>query len=85
MPPNGPSVTPEVGQVWKRRGGKQRVRIARRWTICACDSPVMHHYMPEHNAGSVDAIRCLPTHGGSWWTVVPELLARYDLEADDAR
>lgn len=67
------------GQVWHRIGGKQIVRIARVWTICGCDSPTMHHHMPEHGAEPVTALRANPTHGGSWWTVEPEFLARYEL------
>jgi hypothetical protein len=76
---------PVVDETWARIGGKERVRIGRIWTICACDSPTMHGYRPEHWAGSVDAVRCHPRHGGpSWWTVMPEFLKRYECVADES-
>lgn len=71
----------EVGQMWRRIGGKQRVSIRRVWTICGCDSDVMHAYRPEHGSAAVTALRARPTHGGEWWTVAPEFLKRYQLDS----
>jgi hypothetical protein len=70
---------PTVGEVWKRCGMKERVRVERIYAICACDRPVMHLPIEEHGNGSVDAINVQPLHGGSWWwTVMPEFLRRFE-------
>ena len=73
---------PKVGEIWKRRGMRERVRIGRVWTICGCDSVVMHAFREDHDACKVGAVRCHPRHGGkAWWTLVPEFLARFDRES----
>jgi hypothetical protein len=73
----------EVGQLWGRAGGRECVRVMRVWTICDCDSPVMHAYNPAHDGGSVEAVRCKPLHGGKeWWTTLPEFLPRFERSTD---
>lgn len=83
----GAVITPVVGEVWKRREGRERVRIGRVWDICGCDGPMMHGVRPEHDAEPDTMVRCHPLHGGKgWFTVVPEFLARFDrIDADPSR
>jgi hypothetical protein len=66
--PPGGSVAPAVGQIWHRRGGRERVEITRAW-----DSTI---------AGTVPtpAVRCRPLHGGKqWWAYVTDFLERFDV------
>lgn len=79
--PTEQSTAVEVGQRWHRINMRERVEVTRIWEICACDEPVMHGYVAEHGAGSVQAIRCRPLHGGAeWFTTVPEFLRRFEQE-----
>ena len=75
---------PKVGEIWRRKGMKLRVRIGRVWTICGCDSVVMHAFREDHGAHLVGAVRCHPCHGGkAWWALVPDFLERFDREEPD--
>ena len=80
------TTVPAVGEKWRRIGGKQVVVIHRVWTICGCDSVTMHAYDPRHDGAYEEiALRALPTHGGSWWTVLPEFLKRFEQADTDGR
>jgi hypothetical protein len=65
MPPE-----PSKGQIWLRRGGRERVEIMHAW---------------GSTMGGT-AVRCRPLHGGrEWWAYVPDFIERFDLEPIDAR
>ena len=72
-----PTMILEVGQVWHRIGGKERVRIERVWSRCACDSPRHGPVCPE----PAIALRCKRLHGGAdWWTFEDDFRWRFEQE-----
>lgn len=78
---------PSVGETWKRREGKERVRVGRVWDEGRIEPATLHvpgtrDLTPFEAEGPRQGlIRLHPRHGGKWWwTTLPEFLKRFDFD-----